>query len=303
MALWMRQDGDAPNLAFATMQSRQIKGTNDWTEYLITMPFHRDAKQLFFGVLLGGTGKVWADDLQLLVDGKPVWDAPKVERPKTPLDLDQQFDAGSGIVISDLSPAQIENLAMLGKVWGFLKYHHPAVTTGTRHWDYELFRVLPARPCGARSPGRRPCAAGLDAASRDAAAVRFVRARPRDENVHLRADLGWMDTDRSRDLAELLRAIHRGRSQGTQFYVSQVPNIGNPQFDHEPPYASADVPGRRLSAPGDSTGSGTSSSTGFRIGTSWMKTGTRSSPNSFRGSRSRRTRTPTSSRRLRSSPE
>jgi len=98
MALWMRLDGDIPNLAFSSMQSRQIKGTNEWTEYMITMPFHRDAKQLFFGVLLGGTGKVWADDLQLLVDGEPVWTAPRVERPKTALDLDQQFDKGSGIV-------------------------------------------------------------------------------------------------------------------------------------------------------------------------------------------------------------
>jgi hypothetical protein len=92
MGLWMRQDGDTPNLAFETMQPRQIRGTNDWTEYSITFPLHRDARQLYFGVLLGGTGKVWADDLRLLVDGKPVWDAPKVERPKTPLELDHQFD-------------------------------------------------------------------------------------------------------------------------------------------------------------------------------------------------------------------
>lgn len=27
---------------------------------------------------------------------------------------------------------------------GILKYHHPAVTSGLRHWDYDLFRVLPA---------------------------------------------------------------------------------------------------------------------------------------------------------------
>ena len=87
---------------------------------------------------------MWADDLQLLVDGEPVWEAPKVERPKTPIDLDHEFDTGSGIVINKLTKAQIENLAMLGKVWGFLKYHHPRVTTGTRHWDYDLFRVLPA---------------------------------------------------------------------------------------------------------------------------------------------------------------
>src|SRR5688572_24021409 len=92
MALWMRQDGDAPNLAFATMQPQQIKGTNEWREYSITFPLHPDGRQLYFGVLLGGTGRVWADDLRLLIDGKPVWEAPKVERPKTPLELDHQFD-------------------------------------------------------------------------------------------------------------------------------------------------------------------------------------------------------------------
>jgi hypothetical protein len=76
-----------------------------------------------------------------------VSDAPRVDRPKTSLDLDTEFDAGSGVTaaaLATLTPAQIDNLALLGKVWGFLKYHHPAVTSGTRHWDYDLFRVLPA---------------------------------------------------------------------------------------------------------------------------------------------------------------
>jgi len=141
--LWMREDGDAGGLAFDNMQQRQINGTRGWTEYSITLPIRPDAKTLYFGVLLGGTGKVWADDLQLLVDGKPIWNAPKVERPKTAIDLDHEFDAGSGVVLSDLSKVQIENLATMGKVWGFLKYHHPAVTAGKRHWDYELFRAMP----------------------------------------------------------------------------------------------------------------------------------------------------------------
>lgn len=241
MGLWMRQDGDAPNLAFATMQPRQIKGTHDWTEYSITFPLHREAKQLYFGVLIAGTGKVWADDLRLLVDGKPVWDAPRVERPKTPLDSDHQFDAGSGIVISELSKTQIENLATLGRVWGFLKYHHPAVTSGTRHWDYELFRVLP----GVLAARERQAA--------DRAMLEWIRplgsppvcdlcVAPKDEEVHLRPDLGWIDTAISADLAGLLRAAHRGRSRGRQFYVSQVPNIGNPQFERELAYAALTFP-------------------------------------------------------------
>jgi hypothetical protein len=45
-----------------------------------------------------------------------------------------------------------------------------------------------------------------------------------------------------RELSELLGSVHRGRSRGRQFYVSQVPNIGNPRFDHEPAYPRASFP-------------------------------------------------------------
>lgn len=98
---------DTPNLAFATMQPRQLKGTTDWAEYSITLPIEREAKQLYFGVLLAGTGKLWADDLELLVDGKPVWEAPPTERPKTPLELDHQFaSTGLGVFYPDKRPTQ-----------------------------------------------------------------------------------------------------------------------------------------------------------------------------------------------------
>ncbi len=69
--------------------------------------------------------------------------APKIERPQTALDRDHQFDSGSGIALQELTPIQIDNLALLGKVWGFLKYYHPAITAGQKHWDYELFRITP----------------------------------------------------------------------------------------------------------------------------------------------------------------
>src|SRR5262249_52952838 len=82
MGLWMREDVNGNTLAFASMQPLKIKGTNDWTEYSLALPVHLAAEQLYFGVLIDGTGKVWADDLRLLVDGKPVWEAPRLERPK-----------------------------------------------------------------------------------------------------------------------------------------------------------------------------------------------------------------------------
>ena len=97
VGLWLREDGEGnTSLAFDNMQSRQVKGTHDWAEYSIVLPLRAGARMLFFGALIGGTGKLWVDDLQLLVDGKPVWEAPKVERPKTPADTDHEFDKGSG---------------------------------------------------------------------------------------------------------------------------------------------------------------------------------------------------------------
>jgi hypothetical protein len=136
--LWRREDGDAGPVAFDNMQQRQLNGTTGWHECSITLPMKKEGRQLSVGVLL------WADNLRLMVDGKPLLDAPKIERPKTPLDTDHQFDGGSGIVLNALSPVQAGSLATLGRVWGFLKYHHPLVASGQHHWDYDLFRVLPS---------------------------------------------------------------------------------------------------------------------------------------------------------------
>ena len=84
--LWMREDGESSGLAFDNMQSHELKGTTGWTEYSISLPVGSEARNLVFGALLSGTGKTWVDDLQLLVDGKLIWEAPRVERPTTVLD-------------------------------------------------------------------------------------------------------------------------------------------------------------------------------------------------------------------------
>jgi C-terminal processing protease CtpA/Prc len=244
VGLWMREDGESGAVAFDNMQGRQLKGTTSWTEYSITLPVKPEGRRLFFGVLLAGIGKAWADDLQLLVDGKPIWQAPKVERAKTVLDLDHQFDGGSGVVINHkLTQTQIDNLATLGKVWGFVKYYHPQVTSGHRHWDYDLLRVLPAI---------------LDApncARANAAILRWIEeldsvplcnpcAKLGESNLQLRPDLRWIDDEErlGRDLSRSLRSIRDNRVPGQQFYVSLVPNIGNPSFHHELAYEALKFP-------------------------------------------------------------
>lgn len=242
-ALWMREDGDKGRLAFATTQNLHVHGTTGWKEYSITVPIKPQGKQLIFGVLLGGTGKAWASGLQLLVDCKPIWQVPRADRFITILDRDHQFDKGSGIAIQKLSRTQIKNLVVLGKVWGFLKYYDPQVTSGHWQWDYELFRILPA------------ILAAPDRAKANATMVQWIKklgpvarcescAHLNETNLQYAPDLRWIDNDRllGKDLSQSLRWIRDNRPVGKQFYISLEPNVGNPIFGRELPYGGVKFP-------------------------------------------------------------
>jgi hypothetical protein len=52
------------------MQGRRLKGTNDWTQIILRTAFVPNLYQLEFGVYIEGKGKVWVDDLKLLIDNK-----------------------------------------------------------------------------------------------------------------------------------------------------------------------------------------------------------------------------------------
>lgn len=241
--LWMREDGEDGLVAFDNMQRAQLKGTTDWKEYFIQLPVNAEGRQLFFGVLLAGTGKVWVDDLQLLVDGKPVWEAPKVERPKTVFDTDKQFDGGSGLALSTLNQVQINNLATLAKVWGFLKYHHPLVTQGKFHWDYELLRILPAI---LQAP---------DQSAANAVLLKWINglgpvapctkcAKLDEGDLYLHPDVQWIE-DRTllgTELSAALTSIYHNRSDGRQFYIELKEEVGNPAFKHELSYKQLKFP-------------------------------------------------------------
>jgi C-terminal processing protease CtpA/Prc len=237
--LWMREDGNAGPVQFDNMQKRQLRGTTEWTEYSIQLPLDPRARTVFFGALLAGKGKVWVDDIQILVDGKPLDEAAKIERAATALDTDHEFDAGSGVEITTVSPQQIENLVTLGKVWGFLKYHHPKVMAGQMHWDYELFRVLPRV---LQAEDRATCNAILLEWARslgEPAPCSPCAEVPAD--VYMGPDLAWLQDGNQlgAELSTHLEEVYRNRpSDAEQIYVSLQPNVGNPDFANENGYRS-----------------------------------------------------------------
>jgi C-terminal processing protease CtpA/Prc len=168
---------------------------------------------------------------------------PKPDAAKTVMDSDQEFASGSGIVLGDLTPIQVANLAMFGKVWGFLKYHHPLITAGKRQWDFELFRILPRVLSAADAPAARSVVSQWVTALGTVPPCNPCASLAESE-LHLRPPVTWLTDDvLGAELGAALRAIHRNRSTAAnQFYVSQTTNAGNPLFDRELPYANLSLP-------------------------------------------------------------
>src|SRR5690606_27949224 len=77
------------------------------------------------------------------IDGEDIQTLEEVKIEVAKAELDKEFDEGSTMELANLNPEQIQDLELLGRVWGFLKYHHPAIAQGNYNWDYELFRFLP----------------------------------------------------------------------------------------------------------------------------------------------------------------
>ncbi len=63
---WMRIDGqDNQEIAIDNMADRPICGTTDWRTYDVVLDVPKEAQAIYYGVLLGGEGRLWADDLRL----------------------------------------------------------------------------------------------------------------------------------------------------------------------------------------------------------------------------------------------
>jgi hypothetical protein len=243
VALWAREDDAHGNtVQFATMQGQNVSGTADWKQYSITMPLDSQTQTQYFGFFLSGAGTAWVDDLELLVDGVPVAQAPN--RTLTILDTDHQFDNGSNIALKSLSDVQIANLAVLARVWGFLKYHHPAVAAGKHHWDYDLFRMMPqvlsAADQSSALAAMSTWIANMEPVAACSPCATLVRS-----DLSLSPSMNWLGdtTLLGAGLSQTLQNVYANRRpDASQFFVSLVGGASNPSFDHELTYSALRFP-------------------------------------------------------------
>lgn len=237
--LWMRID---PEVAFDNMHSRGVEGTTDWTRYEVTLTMNpRKTKQIVIGGLLVGKGKMWLDDLHVTIDGKDIYDAPIYQKPLLPAEKDEEFYNGSNITFPELNEQLINNLELLGKLWGFIKYHHPEVGKGNYNWDYELFRFLPEYlKVNNVTERNKLLVSWIDKYGKVSPCT---ECKQTPDSAFIKPDLSWVDSKSiSPDLINKIRYLYENRHQGEHFYIGMFPNVGNPEFKNENSYSNMPYP-------------------------------------------------------------
>lgn len=154
---------------------------------------------------------------------------------------DNEFDNGSNITFPELNEKTINNLELLGKLWGFLKYHHPQVGKGNYNWDYELFRMLP------------DYLKANDIQQRDKILLKWIKkygkfpvcknCKETSANAFLKPDFTWVEnSNMNNELKKKIKEIYTNRHQGEQYYIEMFPNVGNPKFKNENSYSNMPYP-------------------------------------------------------------
>jgi C-terminal processing protease CtpA/Prc len=237
--LLLRVDGLNGPLALDNMHQNPVRGTTDWQQYTVTVPLTEAAQSIYFGGILPAKGTLWLDRLVLTVDDQPL----QAPLPAEPFKAEQDtaFRHGSGLALDNLSQQQIDNMAVLGRVWGFVKYYHPAVARGDYNLDAELLRVLP-KVLATKDLKARSEVLGAWLTSLGPVPACPTCREP--DSTRLQPDLAWL-TDKkqlSPALSQQLVYLRHNRNQGPHYYVSAVPRVGNPIFTHEEAYASPATP-------------------------------------------------------------
>lgn len=232
--LYLKVEGDPAWTETDMMRDVKVAGTTGWQPYTVKAPLKKGARDIYLGVYLAGSGKVWADDLEVRIDGKPLSAVPRMAL--SPARQDTEFGINTGISLDTLTPEKADNLVRLGKVWGFLKYYHPAVAAGQYNWDAELFRVLPAL---LRSADRQAANAVMEEWVKG---LKPVTTGPATKGmppmVRHQPDLDWLTDTASLGaaLSGRLEKIRKANREDEHYYVS-LHSTGNASFNNERRYS------------------------------------------------------------------
>ena len=241
IGLMLRIDGSTGILQFDNMQQKNIQGTSDWKMYSVKLPYPNNAKTIYIGALLSGTGQLWVDDFELLIDGKDIKKAKQREPKEYKADKDNEFDKGSKIEAFKHTEEKLNDLKILGMVWGFLKYYHPNIAAGDFNWDYELFRVIPQIIEVKNSSDRDNFLSNWIKSLGDFKVTK--KTKDKNNEIKISPDLDWItNSNLTVDLVSQLTKVKNAKRTDEHYYIGLFDGAGNPEFKNEKEYSEMKYP-------------------------------------------------------------
>ncbi len=239
--LLLRIDGDGEPLAFDNMKSQNVSGTIDWKMYSITLDYPSEAENIIIAGILTGSGEVWFDDFRLSIDGNNIQNLETSNKTIYNASLDREFYNSSKVDSIYLTSEIIDNLALLGKVWGFLKYYHPEIAKGNYNWDYELFRIISDYINELNDIKREEVL--LNWINSLGNVGKCITCKPTSEQAKLKPDLEWINSDIILDsLRKQLHHIYSNRNQDDHYYIKMDTEVYTPIFKNENAYTNMPYP-------------------------------------------------------------
>ena len=218
------------NRRLQLVSSSEITRASEWKSYSVSaIPPPGADRFALIGALIG-SGTVSFDQFHLAT-----WQGASKELNDQwtslyPAEADQEFDSGSTIETLPTDDQSVAALDLLGRVWGFVKYHHPTIASGQRNWDYELFRFLP-KYLGERPDRREALLLDWVEELGDFEVADSVANEATE--FKLKPDLKWIESIKSEELAKKLKEIQTAKRSGSNYYLSFTTSVGNPIFYEE----------------------------------------------------------------------
>lgn len=163
---------------------------------------------------------------------------------------DDKFLDASYIQIDSCDTQTVKKLILLCKIWGFVKYYHPAVAAGKYDWDFELFRIMPL-VLKAQSQGEFEKIIHKWIQSLGEIKTSKEVLTEYQSTVYIYPDLSWIEDSLSlgNNVTKCLTSIKRAERNYCHYYIRLEP-AGNAKFTNENAYSKFTNPdtGYRLLA-------------------------------------------------------
>ncbi len=153
----------------------------------------------------------------------------------------------SGTSYSQTSLQESEKIATFCKVWGFLKYYHPAVAKGEMDWDKAFATRIESLASLHTKTQISYFYSEWIASLGEVKTCRKCKDTISD-NLNLNLDLAWLhDTLMfTNGLMDQLQFIRANRNQGKNHYVQYNESIKNTRYNNENPYKDSVFPSPSL---------------------------------------------------------